>query len=113
MAEGIATLQFLYSRSGRSFSDGPSSNAAGGSRHTARRDPGHQRSAGNEALRFPESVDSHASGRGSSSGRQSRRGVSSDSPLEIVDHREIQLKDVVVRDHLIRLEGRISLMFRG
>uniref|UniRef100_A0AAV1V6M1 Uncharacterized protein n=1 Tax=Peronospora matthiolae TaxID=2874970 RepID=A0AAV1V6M1_9STRA len=36
MAEGVDTLQSLYSRSGRSFSDGPSSNAAGGSLHTAR-----------------------------------------------------------------------------
>uniref|UniRef100_A0AAV1TY91 Uncharacterized protein n=1 Tax=Peronospora matthiolae TaxID=2874970 RepID=A0AAV1TY91_9STRA len=36
MAEGIDTLQSLYSRSGRSFSDGPSSNEAGGSLRTAR-----------------------------------------------------------------------------
>uniref|UniRef100_A0AAV1UKC7 Uncharacterized protein n=1 Tax=Peronospora matthiolae TaxID=2874970 RepID=A0AAV1UKC7_9STRA len=42
IAEGIETLQPLYSRSGRSFSNGPSSNAAGGSRRTARRDQGHQ-----------------------------------------------------------------------
>uniref|UniRef100_A0AAV1TGG0 Uncharacterized protein n=1 Tax=Peronospora matthiolae TaxID=2874970 RepID=A0AAV1TGG0_9STRA len=35
MAEGIDTLQSLYSRSGKSFSNGPSSNAAGGSLHTA------------------------------------------------------------------------------
>uniref|UniRef100_A0AAV1T1N5 Uncharacterized protein n=1 Tax=Peronospora matthiolae TaxID=2874970 RepID=A0AAV1T1N5_9STRA len=33
MAEGIDTLQSLYSRSGRSFSDGPSSNAAGSVNH--------------------------------------------------------------------------------
>uniref|UniRef100_A0AAV1U195 Uncharacterized protein n=1 Tax=Peronospora matthiolae TaxID=2874970 RepID=A0AAV1U195_9STRA len=49
MAEGIDTLQSLYSRLGRSFSDGPSSNAAGYSRHTARKDQIHQKSAGHEA----------------------------------------------------------------
>uniref|UniRef100_A0AAV1UGZ3 Uncharacterized protein n=1 Tax=Peronospora matthiolae TaxID=2874970 RepID=A0AAV1UGZ3_9STRA len=76
MAEGIDTFQFLYSRSRRSFSDGPSSNAAGGSRRTARRYQGHQQSAGHEAPSCPTPVDSHASGRGNSSGRHSRRGGS-------------------------------------
>uniref|UniRef100_A0AAV1VGJ4 Uncharacterized protein n=1 Tax=Peronospora matthiolae TaxID=2874970 RepID=A0AAV1VGJ4_9STRA len=68
MAEGIDTLQSLYSRSGNSFFDGPSSNAAGGSRHIARRDPERQQSAGREAPNYPKPVDSHASFRGNSSG---------------------------------------------
>uniref|UniRef100_A0AAV1TFR3 Uncharacterized protein n=2 Tax=Peronospora matthiolae TaxID=2874970 RepID=A0AAV1TFR3_9STRA len=95
MAEGIDTLQSLYSRSGKSFSNGPSSNAAGGSLHTARRDPGHQQSAGHEAPSCPTLVDSHASGRGNSSGRHSRRGGSKYAPLESVDHRMSPPKDVV------------------
>uniref|UniRef100_A0AAV1TLH2 Uncharacterized protein n=1 Tax=Peronospora matthiolae TaxID=2874970 RepID=A0AAV1TLH2_9STRA len=60
MAEEIDTLQSLYSRSGRSFSDGPSSNSAGGSFHIARRDPGHQQSAGHEASSCPRTINSHA-----------------------------------------------------
>uniref|UniRef100_A0AAV1VGN5 Uncharacterized protein n=1 Tax=Peronospora matthiolae TaxID=2874970 RepID=A0AAV1VGN5_9STRA len=95
MAEGIDTLQSLYSRSGRSFSDGPSSNAAGGSRRIARRDQGHQRSSGHEAPSCPTPVDSHASGRGYSSGRHSHRGGSKYAPLGIVDHRLSPPKDVV------------------
>uniref|UniRef100_A0AAV1UU89 Uncharacterized protein n=1 Tax=Peronospora matthiolae TaxID=2874970 RepID=A0AAV1UU89_9STRA len=79
MAKGIDTLQSLYSRSERSFSDGPSSNAAGGSLHIARRDQGHQQSAGHEAPRCPTPVDSHASGRGNSSGRHSHRGGSKEA----------------------------------
>uniref|UniRef100_A0AAV1T783 Uncharacterized protein n=1 Tax=Peronospora matthiolae TaxID=2874970 RepID=A0AAV1T783_9STRA len=95
MAEGIDTLQSLYSRSGRSFSDGPSSNASGGSRRSARRDQGHQQSAGHEAPSCPTPVDSHASGRGNSSGRHSRRGGSKYATLESLDHRLSPLKDVV------------------
>uniref|UniRef100_A0AAV1TIJ4 Uncharacterized protein n=1 Tax=Peronospora matthiolae TaxID=2874970 RepID=A0AAV1TIJ4_9STRA len=87
MAEKIDTLQSLYARSGRSISDGPFSNAAGGSRRTARRDPGHQQSSGHEAPSCPTPVDSHASGRGNSSGHHSRRGGSKSAPLESVDHR--------------------------
>uniref|UniRef100_A0AAV1UBR8 Uncharacterized protein n=1 Tax=Peronospora matthiolae TaxID=2874970 RepID=A0AAV1UBR8_9STRA len=96
MAEGIDTLQALYSRSGRSFSDGSSSNAAGGSRRNARRDLGHQQSAWCEAPSCPTAVDSHTSGRGSSSGRHSRRCGSKYLPPESVDHRLIPPKDVVV-----------------
>uniref|UniRef100_A0AAV1TIF0 Uncharacterized protein n=1 Tax=Peronospora matthiolae TaxID=2874970 RepID=A0AAV1TIF0_9STRA len=95
MAEGIDTLQSLYSRSGRSFSDGPSSNAAGGSRRTARRDQGHQQSAGHEAPSCPMPMDSHVSGRGNSSGRYSHRGGSKYAPLGSVDHRLSPPKDVV------------------
>uniref|UniRef100_A0AAV1TNA8 Uncharacterized protein n=1 Tax=Peronospora matthiolae TaxID=2874970 RepID=A0AAV1TNA8_9STRA len=96
MAEAIDTLQSLYSRSGRSFSDGPSSNAVGGSRHIARRDQGHQQSAGHEAPSCPTPVDSHASVRGNSSGRHSSRGGSKYAPPESVDHRQNPPKDVVV-----------------
>uniref|UniRef100_A0AAV1VMI3 Uncharacterized protein n=1 Tax=Peronospora matthiolae TaxID=2874970 RepID=A0AAV1VMI3_9STRA len=95
MDEGIDTLQSLYSRSGRSFSDGPSINAAGGSRRTARRDQGRQQSAGQEAPSCPKLVESHASGRSNSSGRYSRRGGSKYAPLGSVDHRLSSPKDVV------------------
>uniref|UniRef100_A0AAV1U135 Uncharacterized protein n=1 Tax=Peronospora matthiolae TaxID=2874970 RepID=A0AAV1U135_9STRA len=95
MAGGIDTLQSLYSRSGRSFSDSPSSNAAGGSRRTARRDQGHQQSAGHEAPSCPTPVDSHASGRGNSSGRHSRCVGLKYAPTESVDHRQNPPKDVV------------------
>uniref|UniRef100_A0AAV1TCW0 Uncharacterized protein n=1 Tax=Peronospora matthiolae TaxID=2874970 RepID=A0AAV1TCW0_9STRA len=113
MAEGIDDLQFLYLRSGRSFSDGPSSNAAVGSQSAARRDQGHQQSAGYETPSCPTPVDSPASGRGNSSGSHSHRGDSKYAPLGSVDHRLSPPKDVVAWDHLIRLEGRISLMFRS
>uniref|UniRef100_A0AAV1VJS6 Uncharacterized protein n=1 Tax=Peronospora matthiolae TaxID=2874970 RepID=A0AAV1VJS6_9STRA len=95
MVEGIDTLQFLYSRSGRSFSDGPSPNAAGGSRCTARRDKIHQQSAGHEAPSCPTPVDGHDSGRGDSSGRHLHRGGSKYAPLGSVDHRLSPPKDVV------------------
>uniref|UniRef100_A0AAV1T818 Uncharacterized protein n=1 Tax=Peronospora matthiolae TaxID=2874970 RepID=A0AAV1T818_9STRA len=95
MTEGIDTLQSLYSRSGRSFSDGPSSNVAGGSRRTARRDEGHQQSAGNEATSCPTPVDSHSSGRVNPSGRHSRRGGSKYFQLESVDHGLSPPNDVV------------------
>uniref|UniRef100_A0AAV1TVH2 Uncharacterized protein n=1 Tax=Peronospora matthiolae TaxID=2874970 RepID=A0AAV1TVH2_9STRA len=64
MAEGIDTLQSLYSCSEGSFSDGPSSNAAGGSCQAVRQDQGHQQSAGHEAPSCPTPVGSHASGQG-------------------------------------------------
>uniref|UniRef100_A0AAV1UVT3 Uncharacterized protein n=1 Tax=Peronospora matthiolae TaxID=2874970 RepID=A0AAV1UVT3_9STRA len=95
MSEGIDTLQYLYSRSGKSFSDGPSSKAAGGSRHVARRDPEHQQSAGHETPSYHTPVDSHASGRGNSSGRYSRRNGSKYAPPESVDHRLSPTNDVV------------------
>uniref|UniRef100_A0AAV1TA38 Uncharacterized protein n=1 Tax=Peronospora matthiolae TaxID=2874970 RepID=A0AAV1TA38_9STRA len=85
MAEGIDTLQYLYSRSGRSFSDGTSSNAAGGSRHIARRDPEHQQSAGREDPSCPTPVNSHSSGQGNSSGRHSRRNGSNTLHLEALN----------------------------
>uniref|UniRef100_A0AAV1VHV6 Uncharacterized protein n=1 Tax=Peronospora matthiolae TaxID=2874970 RepID=A0AAV1VHV6_9STRA len=96
MAEGIDTLRSLYSRSGKSYSDGPSSNTAGGSRHTARRDQRHQHIAGHEAPSCPTLVNSHASGRGNSSGRHSHRGGSRYAPLRSFDHRLSPPKDVVV-----------------
>uniref|UniRef100_A0AAV1TMJ8 Uncharacterized protein n=1 Tax=Peronospora matthiolae TaxID=2874970 RepID=A0AAV1TMJ8_9STRA len=96
MAEEIDTLQSPHSRLGRSFSDGPGSNAAGGSRHITRRDPEHQRSAEHEAPNCPRPVGSHASGRGNSSGRLSHRGGSKYTPLGSVDHRQSPQKDVVV-----------------
>uniref|UniRef100_A0AAV1UZL9 Uncharacterized protein n=1 Tax=Peronospora matthiolae TaxID=2874970 RepID=A0AAV1UZL9_9STRA len=96
MAEGIGTLQSLYSLSVRSFYDGPSSNAAGGSRRTARRDQGHQQSAGHEAPSCPTPVDSHASGRDNLSGRHSHRSGSKDATLGSVEHCLSPPKDVVV-----------------
>uniref|UniRef100_A0AAV1U3R8 Uncharacterized protein n=1 Tax=Peronospora matthiolae TaxID=2874970 RepID=A0AAV1U3R8_9STRA len=95
MAEGLNTLQSMYSRSRRSLSDGPSSNAAGGSRRTAGREQGLQQSARHEAPSCPTPVDSHASGRGNSSGRHSHRDGSKYTPLGSVDHRLSPPKDVV------------------
>ena len=96
MGEGIDLLQSLYSRSGRSFSDGPPSEPAGGSRRTSRRDPVRQPSAGLEAPSCPTKVDSLASGRGNSSSRRSRRGGSKYAPLGSVDHRGSPPSGVVV-----------------
>uniref|UniRef100_A0AAV1TS57 Uncharacterized protein n=1 Tax=Peronospora matthiolae TaxID=2874970 RepID=A0AAV1TS57_9STRA len=73
----------------------PSSTAAGGPRRTARRDQGHQQSAGHEAPSCPTPVDSHASGRGNSSGRHSHRGGSKYAPPESVDYRLRSPKDMV------------------
>uniref|UniRef100_A0AAV1V403 Uncharacterized protein n=1 Tax=Peronospora matthiolae TaxID=2874970 RepID=A0AAV1V403_9STRA len=96
MAKGIDALQSLYSRSGRSFSGGPSSNAAGGSRHIARHDQGHQQSAEHEAPScLKPAGDSHASGRVNSSGRHSCRGGSKYTSPESVDHRLSPPKDLV------------------
>uniref|UniRef100_A0AAV1TW77 Uncharacterized protein n=1 Tax=Peronospora matthiolae TaxID=2874970 RepID=A0AAV1TW77_9STRA len=95
MAEGIDTLESVYSRSGRSFSDGPPSNAAGGSGRIARRDPKHQLSAGYEAPSWPKPVDSHASKRGNSFGRHSHRGGSKYALTKSVHHRQNPPKDVV------------------
>uniref|UniRef100_A0AAV1TTX7 Uncharacterized protein n=1 Tax=Peronospora matthiolae TaxID=2874970 RepID=A0AAV1TTX7_9STRA len=95
MAEEIDTLQSLYSRSRRSYSDGPSSNTAGVSRRTARRNQGHQQSAGHEAPSCPTPVDSHASGRGSSSERHSHCDCSQYAPLGSVDRRLSPPMDVV------------------
>uniref|UniRef100_A0AAV1UPZ4 Uncharacterized protein n=1 Tax=Peronospora matthiolae TaxID=2874970 RepID=A0AAV1UPZ4_9STRA len=63
MAKCINTLQYLHLRSGRSFYDCPSSNAAGKSRHFARRDPGHQQSAGHRGSQLSQagSVSHHLS----------------------------------------------------
>uniref|UniRef100_A0AAV1T7H1 Uncharacterized protein n=1 Tax=Peronospora matthiolae TaxID=2874970 RepID=A0AAV1T7H1_9STRA len=96
ITEGIDTLQSLYSRSGGVIPDGPSSNAAGGSRRTGRRDQGNQQSAGPEASRYPTPVGSHASGRGYSPGRHSHRGGLKYAPLVSVIHRQNPPKDVVV-----------------
>uniref|UniRef100_A0AAV1TPV4 Uncharacterized protein n=1 Tax=Peronospora matthiolae TaxID=2874970 RepID=A0AAV1TPV4_9STRA len=94
IAEGIDTVQSLYSRLGRSFSDGPSYSAAGGSRQTARRDHEHKQSAGHEAPSCPTPVNGYASGRGNSSRRHSHRGGSKYAPLESVHHRLSPPKDV-------------------
>uniref|UniRef100_A0AAV1UBY0 Uncharacterized protein n=1 Tax=Peronospora matthiolae TaxID=2874970 RepID=A0AAV1UBY0_9STRA len=98
MAEGIGILKSLYSFSGRSFSDDPTSNAAVGSRRTARRYQGHQQSAGHKATSCPTPVDSHASGRGRSSGHRSHRGGSKYAPLGSVDHRLSPPKVVVAAE---------------
>uniref|UniRef100_A0AAV1TBS3 Uncharacterized protein n=1 Tax=Peronospora matthiolae TaxID=2874970 RepID=A0AAV1TBS3_9STRA len=95
MAEGIDTLQSLYSQLRRSFSDGHSSNEAGGSCRTSRRDYGHQQSAGHEAPSCPTPVNSHASGRDNSSRRHSHRGGSKYAILGSVDHRLSPPKEVV------------------
>ena len=95
MWNGIVALQYLYARSGKSFSDGPPSDEAGGSRHTARRDPGRPQLARREALSCMKSVDSHARGRGNSSGHRSRRRGSKYASLGSVPHRASPPKDEV------------------
>ena len=84
----------IYVRGGRSPT-APLSDAAGGSRHTMRQDSGRQLSSGREAPSCPKSVNSHASGRGNSSERHSRRGVSRYASQGSVHHRASPPNDVV------------------
>uniref|UniRef100_A0AAV1VB18 Uncharacterized protein n=1 Tax=Peronospora matthiolae TaxID=2874970 RepID=A0AAV1VB18_9STRA len=106
MGEGIDTLHPVLAF-GEVVFRRPSSNEAGGSRRSARRDQGHQQSAGHEAPSCPTPVDSHASGRGNSSERHSYRGGSKHAPLVSVDHRLSPPKDVVAvvtSDPALRLD---------
>ncbi|CAI5703146.1 unnamed protein product [Peronospora effusa] len=65
MREGIATLQSLYERAGRSFSDGPS--PSGAPCCTVRQGRERRPSVGPEVPIYPPKADSHATGRDNSS----------------------------------------------
>uniref|UniRef100_M4BBM2 RxLR effector candidate protein n=1 Tax=Hyaloperonospora arabidopsidis (strain Emoy2) TaxID=559515 RepID=M4BBM2_HYAAE len=86
---GIANLQSLYKRAGRSFSDGPSS-ASDVPCHTTRRGPTNPPSVVSEVRNYPPRVDSRATGRDNSSDVLSHHSGSTFVPRESVDHREYQ-----------------------
>uniref|UniRef100_M4C6N3 Uncharacterized protein n=1 Tax=Hyaloperonospora arabidopsidis (strain Emoy2) TaxID=559515 RepID=M4C6N3_HYAAE len=92
MYEGIANLQSLYKRAGRSFPDGPSS-ASDAPCHTSRQGPKHQPAAESEAPNYLPRVDTRATGRGNSSDVPSHRGGSTCVPRGIVGHRAHQSVD--------------------
>ncbi|CAI5711073.1 unnamed protein product [Peronospora effusa] len=73
MREGIATLQSLYERAGRSFSDGPS--PSGAPCRTVRQGRERRPSVGPEVPSYPPKADSHATGRDNSSDVPSPRGA--------------------------------------
>uniref|UniRef100_M4BW02 Uncharacterized protein n=1 Tax=Hyaloperonospora arabidopsidis (strain Emoy2) TaxID=559515 RepID=M4BW02_HYAAE len=89
MYEGIANLQSLYKRSGRSFPDGPSSTSDAPCR-TARQGPKHQPAVEIEAPNYLPRVDTRATGRGNSSDVPSHRGGSTSVPRGSVGHRAHQ-----------------------
>uniref|UniRef100_M4B922 RxLR effector candidate protein n=1 Tax=Hyaloperonospora arabidopsidis (strain Emoy2) TaxID=559515 RepID=M4B922_HYAAE len=89
MYEGIANLQSLYKRAGRSFPDGPSS-ASDVPCHTARQGPKHQPAVESEAPNYLPRVDTRATGRGNSSDVPSHRGGSTSVPRGSVGHRAHQ-----------------------
>uniref|UniRef100_M4B6P4 RxLR effector candidate protein n=1 Tax=Hyaloperonospora arabidopsidis (strain Emoy2) TaxID=559515 RepID=M4B6P4_HYAAE len=86
---GIANLQSLYKRAGRSFPDGPSS-ASDAPCRTARQGPKHQPALESEAPKDLWRVDTRATGRGNSSDVPSHRGGSTSAPLGSVGHRAHQ-----------------------
>ena len=86
MYEGIANLQSLYKRAGRSFPDGPSS-ASNAPCHTAQQGSKHQPAVEREATNYLPRVDTHATGRGKSSDVPSHRGGSTSAPRGSVGHR--------------------------
>uniref|UniRef100_M4BLR0 RxLR effector candidate protein n=1 Tax=Hyaloperonospora arabidopsidis (strain Emoy2) TaxID=559515 RepID=M4BLR0_HYAAE len=94
MYEGIDSLQSLYKRAGRSFSDGPSS-ASDLPCHSARQGPTRPPSVASEVPNYRPRVDSRATGRGNSSDVLSHRGGSTDVPRGSVEHREYQSMDEV------------------
>ena len=65
MREGITTLQSLYERAGRSFSDGPPPSDV--PCRTARQGRERRPAVGPEVPSYPTTADSHAIGRGNSS----------------------------------------------
>uniref|UniRef100_M4BAD5 Uncharacterized protein n=1 Tax=Hyaloperonospora arabidopsidis (strain Emoy2) TaxID=559515 RepID=M4BAD5_HYAAE len=92
MYEGIANLQSLYKRAGRSFPDGPSS-ASDAPCHTARQGPKHQPAVEIEAPNYLSRVDTRATGRGNSSDVPSHRGGSTSVPRGSFGHRAHQSMD--------------------
>uniref|UniRef100_M4BGU7 RxLR effector candidate protein n=1 Tax=Hyaloperonospora arabidopsidis (strain Emoy2) TaxID=559515 RepID=M4BGU7_HYAAE len=92
MYEGIANLQSLYKRAGRSFPDGPSS-ASDAPFHTARQGPKHQLAVESEAPKYMPMVNTRATGRGNSSDIPSHRGGSTGVPRGSIGHRAHQSMD--------------------
>uniref|UniRef100_M4BUN5 RxLR effector candidate protein n=1 Tax=Hyaloperonospora arabidopsidis (strain Emoy2) TaxID=559515 RepID=M4BUN5_HYAAE len=92
MYEGIANLQSLYNRAGRSFSDGPSS-ASDVPCHTARQVPTRPPSVASEVPNCPPRANSRATGRGNSSDVLSHRDGSTVVPRGSVGHRAYQRMD--------------------
>ena len=90
MYEGIANLQYIYKRSGRSFLDGPSS-ASDAPCHTSRQGPKHQPAVESEAYNYLPRVDTRATERGNFSDVPSHRGGSTVVPRGSVGHRTHQL----------------------
>ena len=94
MYEGIANLQSLYKRAGRSFLDGPSS-ASDTPCHTARQGPTHPPSVKTKTSKYLPRVDTRATGRGNSSDVSSHRGGSTGVPRGSVGYRAHQSMDEV------------------
>ena len=100
MRDAIDTLQSLYKRQGRVFSDGPS-NPLGGSRHTDEQDPQRQRSAGNEVPSCHVKADNRASEQDNLFADPSHHGGCEYVPQGNVDHRENPPKAVEKERKLI------------
>uniref|UniRef100_M4B2J2 RxLR effector candidate protein n=1 Tax=Hyaloperonospora arabidopsidis (strain Emoy2) TaxID=559515 RepID=M4B2J2_HYAAE len=92
MYEGIANLQSLYKRAGRSFPDGPSS-ASDAPCRTARQGPRHQPAVESEAPNYLPRVDTRATGRDNSSDVPSHRGGLTSAPRGSFGHRTHQSMD--------------------
>uniref|UniRef100_M4BRU9 RxLR effector candidate protein n=1 Tax=Hyaloperonospora arabidopsidis (strain Emoy2) TaxID=559515 RepID=M4BRU9_HYAAE len=90
--EGIANLQSLYKRAGRSFPDGPSS-ASDAPCHTALQGPKHQPAVESEAPNYLPRLNTCATGRGNSSDVPSHRGGSTSTPRGRFVHRAHQSTD--------------------
>ena len=109
MYEGIADLQYLYKRAGRSFSDGPSS-ASNVPCHTARQGPTRPLSVASEDPNNPPREDSRATGRGKSFDVFSHRGGSTIIPRGSVDPREYQPMGEVEEGTHSPMDSRDNLM---
>ncbi|CAI5704487.1 unnamed protein product [Peronospora effusa] len=94
MREGIATLQSLYERAGRSFSDGHS--PSGAPCRTVRQGRERQPSVGPEVPSYPPKADSHATGQDNSSEVPSPRDDFASALRESASHHESPPVDAVV-----------------
>ena len=100
MREGIATLQFLYERAGRSFSDGPPPSDV--PCRTARQGRERRSLVGLEVSSYPLTVDSHATGRDNSSDVPLSRGGLASVPQGSASHHESPLVVEVVEENSVR-----------
>uniref|UniRef100_A0AAV1U7T4 Uncharacterized protein n=1 Tax=Peronospora matthiolae TaxID=2874970 RepID=A0AAV1U7T4_9STRA len=92
MYEGI-NLKYLYDRTGKTFSSGPSA-AQDVSRRTARPDSLRQPSVESGAPKYPRTGDNRATGRGNSFDVRSRRGGSTAAQPDSAGHCESPLMEV-------------------